>query len=134
MIRPSADVTTLTGVNLLGKTVDDLQEDIAISDAGVISGTSKYVTDYTGFSGDVSEQSGNYLALHAASAVPGAVITAEVIGGSGRVVTLDSDGILIARLTENATGVKFTASLPGSAYTTESLTLTFSEDFVKAEP
>ena len=42
----------------------DLQKDIVVSN-GAISGTLKYVTGYTGFSGDTSEQSGHYLCIHA---------------------------------------------------------------------
>ena len=92
-------------IDLLGKSASDLMDDVAISD-GKATGTLKYVTGYTGFSGDESEQSGNYIVLIAESDA-GATITAEVVGGLHGAVTLDSDGILIARLTENATGIKF---------------------------
>lgn len=47
----------------MGLTTSDLQADIEINGT-TISGTSNYVTGYTGFSGDTDEQSGNYLALH----------------------------------------------------------------------
>lgn len=39
-----------------------MQSDISVSDFS-ITGTLKYVTEYTGFSSDTSEQSGNFLAL-----------------------------------------------------------------------
>lgn len=70
---------------------------------GVISGTLKYVTGYTGFSGDSAEQEGNYLAI-VCTASEGDTITAQLTGGShpDRVVTLDADGILIARITDPA--------------------------------
>lgn len=107
---PSLDVAVFDDdtVDLLGKSASDLMDGVTIAD-GVATGTLKYVTDYTGFSGDVSEQSGNYIVLVAES-VSGATITAQVVGGLHGPVTLDSDGILIARLTENATGVKFTTT------------------------
>lgn len=40
-----------------------MQSNISVSADGVISGTSKYVTGYTGFSGRPDEQEGNYLAI-----------------------------------------------------------------------
>ena len=55
------------------------------------------MTGWTAFSGDPAEQSGNYIAVKA-TAVEGAVITAQVIGGDHGPVTLDEDGILIARI------------------------------------
>lgn len=104
---PALDVSVITDdtIDLLGKDASDLMDGVAISN-GKATGTLKYVTGYTGFSGDVSEQSGNYIALLAESD-SGATITAEVVGGVHGAVTLDSDGILIARLTENATGIKY---------------------------
>lgn len=48
--------------NLLGKYASDLQKDVTVS-ANSILGTLKYVTDYTGFSGDPELQEGNYLAI-----------------------------------------------------------------------
>lgn len=45
-----------------GKTVSDLQQDVMVHD-NWIAGDLKYVEGYTGFSGEVSEQSGHYLAL-----------------------------------------------------------------------
>lgn len=50
-------------VDLLGKKASDLQKGIKIVD-GRIYGTLKYVTGYTGFSGNPAEQQGYYLALH----------------------------------------------------------------------
>lgn len=73
----------------------------------------KYVDDYTGFSGDPELQAGNYLVLHFADEVEGATIQAEVIGGSGRRVTLDSDGILISRITSNEQAIKITVTKEG---------------------
>lgn len=102
--------------DLLGKTVGDLQDDIEIN-VRSITGTSKYVTGYTGFSGDVSEQSGNYLALHITSSVEGATITAQ-LNPARDPVTLDPDGIIIFRIGENSgRTATFTASKNGTTAT-----------------
>lgn len=71
------------------------------------------MTGYTGFSGDETEQSGNYLALHCASE-SGAAITVEVDGGHHGPATLDEDGIIIMRLEDPHQGVKVSASLSGA--------------------
>lgn len=89
-------------VDLLGKEADDLQEDVEIAN-GAITGTLKYVTGYTGFSGDVAEQSGNYLALKV-TAVEGATITVELKNGTlGHPVTLDEDGMIVIRISNKTT-------------------------------
>ncbi|MBO7451822.1 MAG: hypothetical protein J6U54_15870 [Clostridiales bacterium] len=49
--------------DLLGKNCSDLQENIRVSADGTFTGTLHYVTGYTGFSGDPTEQEGNYLAI-----------------------------------------------------------------------
>lgn len=85
----------------MGKVVGDLQSNVAIG-KDYITGTSKYVTGYTGFSGKSSEQKGNYLALHA-SADTGATISVELVGGTSGEKTLDADGIVILRLEPNKT-------------------------------
>lgn len=90
-------------MGLFGKSVSDLQSDVVITSAG-ISGTLNYITDYTGFSGDVSEQKGNYLALHVDTKEPVDSITVELLGGSlGHAVTLDSDRIIVIRITDKDT-------------------------------
>lgn len=108
-MRIDAEISAST--DLLGKNVDDLQSNIVIG-ATELSGTSKYVTGYTGYSGDVDLQEGNYLALHA-SAGTGVTIQAELIGGTDAARTLDADGLLVARLSDSVTGIRFTASLAG---------------------
>ena len=102
MITLSVDADISAGTDLLGKSVTDLQSDIVIGDSA-ITGTLKYVTGYTGFSGDATEQSGNYIAFHAEA--PGAdSITMELINGTvGHPVTLDSDGLAVIRITDKAT-------------------------------
>lgn len=65
-----------------------------------ISGELKYVTGYTGFSGEASEQSGNYLALKF-EAEDEAETTVELLGGKlGHPVTLDSDMNIVLRITD----------------------------------
>ena len=104
-VVPSLDMVVSAvadDVDVLGKDAGDLQEDIAISN-GAITGTLKHVTDYTGFSGDVSEQSGNYIALKVV-AVADATITVELVGGTlGHPVTLDADGMIVIRITDTST-------------------------------
>lgn len=111
----AADIAADT--DLLGKVVSDLQSGIEVSEDNKITGTLKFVTGYTGFSGDASEQSGNYLAVHA-TAEEGAVIKAELIGGLHGEVTLDEDGILIVRITSNLQALKFSATTSAGTQTT----------------
>lgn len=87
-----------------------------------IAGTLKYVTDYTGFSGDPAEQQGNYLVLHIDTDVEGATIEVELIGGAHGSVTLDSDRTIILRIKNKFQKIKITASKEG--YPTVSKTYT----------
>ena len=91
------DADIADSVDLLGKKASDLQENIVITDT-VITGTSKYVTGYTGFSGKASERKGNYLALHfgVTDLVIGTSVTVKVNG-----VTLDPDGLHIMRFKDD---------------------------------
>lgn len=102
------------GTDLLGLTADDLQTDINIGDSSII-GTLNYVEEYTGFSDEVTEQSGNYIALQALSDDDGAEITVEFVGSDQPSKTLDSDGILIARITDSITALRFTAAVAGKS-------------------
>lgn len=83
--------------DLLGKTSADLQSDVVIR-ANDIAGTLEYVNDYTGFSSNVPEQSGNYLALKIALNPSSAVTTVEVVNGTSGPKTLDSDGTVVLRI------------------------------------
>lgn len=104
----------------------DLQSDIEISADHKITGTLKKITGWTAFSGDPAEQSGNYIAVKA-TAVEGAVITAEVIGGDHGPVTLDEDGILVARIKNTNQKLQFkaitTAGIQTITYSLSGLTL-----------
>ena len=77
-------------IDLLGKVASDLQEDMIVNAAGKVTGTSKYVTGYTGFSGDPAEQEGNYVAFHISvgELVIGTNVTVKVNN-----VTMDPDGL-----------------------------------------
>ena len=92
---------TVDGVDpedeILGKAVSELQSGINVND-DYISGTLHYVEDFTGFSGNVKEQSGNYLALEF-EAETGATTTVEIVGGKSGPVTLDSDMNWVGRIT-----------------------------------
>ena len=95
-----------------GKDVDDLQSNIQINEGSrQITGTLRYVTDYTGYSGDPALQSGNFLAIDLAATPNEAVITAEIIGGDseGNPVTVD-DGILVARIKNRQQKIKVVAT------------------------
>lgn len=57
------------------------------------------VTGFTGFSGDVNEQSGHYLAFRVDTDDEDDEITVELLGGNlGHPVTLDSDRNIIIRV------------------------------------
>ncbi len=107
----SVDADISASLDLLGKTVGDLQDGIEVHTAR-IDGTLNYLTDYTGFSGDEREQGGNYLCLHIA--VPGAeaaTITVQLIGGTSGPVTLDEDGIVIFRIKSTEQSISVRASM-----------------------
>lgn len=97
---------------MLGKTPSDLQENITITDNS-ISGTLKYVTGYTGFSSKVSEQSGNYLAIHV-NIPTGSTVKVFIIGGDNtEPKTMDSDGVLVARIKNTSEKIQFTVTKEG---------------------
>lgn len=121
MITLSVDADISGETDLLGKSVTDLQEDITVSD-DAITGTLKFATGYTGFSGDENLQSGNYIVLHA-EADQGAVISAEVIGGYSGPVTLDTDGILIARIESTSQSIRFVGMKAGKVTAVKTLSL-----------
>lgn len=76
----------------------DLQSDVTIGATG-ISGTLKYVTGYTGFSGDEELQSGHYLVVHCDTGnVTADAIKVQLINGDFGPATLDEDGIAILRI------------------------------------
>ena len=91
-----------------GKEVDDLQSNVEINEGSrQILGTLRYVTGYTGYSGDPDLQSGNYLALDFAATPADSVITVEVIGGAseGNPITVD-DGYCVFRVADRKQKIK----------------------------
>lgn len=92
----TVDADISDSIDLFGKSVTDLQSDIAVSD-DAIEGILNFVDDYTDFSEDETLQSGNYIAIHAF--VPDVEdVTIEVNGGDS--VALDEAGITIIRITD----------------------------------
>lgn len=78
------------------------------------------MTDYTGFSGNVAEQSGNYIVFHAeVPNVDGATITAKVTKTS----TLDADGIAVFRIADTTKKLTVTASKEGYESVTKEFSL-----------
>lgn len=86
-----------------------MQSDIVITD-NAITGTLLFVSDYTGFSGDPAEQSGNFIALHF-ECDEAEEIVVEVVNGTHGPVKLDEDGICIFRIADKDTqSIKATAT------------------------
>lgn len=126
----TVDADISSSEDLFGKTVTDLQTGVSVSGTSV-TGTLKYVTDYIGFSSKTEEQQGNYLVIHCAVPdVTGVTITVEVIGGSGKVSTLDADGLIVLLIKNTSQKVKVTASKSGLA----SVTKTYSLSGLTLEP
>ena len=102
---PTKELTVDTNVSasedLFGKTIDDLQENVVIG-SDSISGTLKFVDDYTGFSSDPAMQSGNYLVIHCTTNNSDP-ITVEVVGGTSGPRQLDADGIIVLRIADKDT-------------------------------
>lgn len=117
------DVSIASDTDLLGKVISDLQSDIEIGE-NEITGTLKYVTDYTGFSGEPELQSGNFLALHITTN-DGAPISVELIGGMYGPVTLDEDGIIILRIANKGQRVKITSGSMTKEYSLANINLLF---------
>ena len=97
--------------DLFGKDASDLQTDIEVDSAnGTITGTLKYIADYSSaFGGDLA--SGNYLALHCeVPDVEGVTISVKLTNEA----TLDEDGNIILRIADKDTQtIKVVASKDG---------------------
>ena len=99
-------------VDLLGKKTEDLQTGIIISD-DKITGILKNVTDYTGFSSDVDEQSGHYLAVKTGTVENYGYVNfvVELIGGTKGPVRLDADNTIVLLIKDTDTqSIKVTAT------------------------
>ena len=119
----SVDADIPASEDLFGKTVSDLQTGVRVG-SNAITGTLKYVEDYTGFSSKTEEQSGNYLVIHAADADADSV-TVEVVGGTSGPRTLDSDGIIVLRIAnKNTQSVQVKSYKNGAVIATKNFSLT----------
>lgn len=119
----SVDADIPASEDLFGKTVSDLQTGVRIG-SNAITGTLKYVEDYTGFSSKTEEQSGNYLVIHAADADADSV-TVEVVGGTSGPRTLDSDGIIVLRIAnKNTQSIQVKSYKNGAVIATKNYSLT----------
>ena len=109
--------TIPAGVDLLGKTIDELQENVEIGATNIV-GTLHRIEGWTEFSGDPTEQSGNYLALYVdAPGVESATYKARLIGGTHGEVTLDSDQTIIFRIANRTQKIEVTVEKGGDSYT-----------------
>ena len=105
---------------LFGKTVHELQSDVVVSDDEV-TGTLKYVDGYVDFSSNVSEQSGNYLALKIEAEPAEAETVVELVGGTKGPVTLDDDmNIVLLIKNKDTQSIKVTTT-----HNKESITKTY---------
>lgn len=105
---------------LFGKTVNELQSDVVVSDDEV-TGTLKYVDGYVDFSSNVSEQSGNYLALKIEAEPAEAETVVELVGGTKGPVTLDDDmNIVLLIKNKDTQSIKVTTT-----HNEESITKTY---------
>jgi hypothetical protein len=105
---------------LFGKTVNELQSDVVVSDDEV-TGTLKYVDGYADFSSNVSEQSGNYLALKIEAEPAEAETVVELVGGTKGPVTLDDDmNIVLLIKNKDTQSIKVTTT-----HNEESVTKTY---------
>lgn len=105
---------------LFGKTVNELQSDVVVSDDEV-TGTLKYVDGYVDFSSNVSEQSGNYLALKIEAESAEAETVVELVGGTKGPVTLDDDmNIVLLIKNKDTQSIKVTTT-----HNEESVTKTY---------
>lgn len=105
---------------LFGKTVNELQSDVVVSDDEV-TGTLKYVDGYVDFSSNVSEQSGNYLALKIEAEPAEAETVVELVGGTKGPVTLNDDmNIVLLIKNKDTQSIKVTTT-----HNEESVTKTY---------
>lgn len=122
----SADVDVDPSVDLLGKSITDLQTGISVDNStGKITGTLKYISDYTGFSGDPELQSGNFLCMHFTT-TEDATTTIQVLGGDFPPAVLDpSDNIAIFRVKNRDQSIQVVSTKDGATtskvYTLRSL-------------
>lgn len=124
--RLSVAASNASAAELLGgKSAADLQSNIVVGE-NYITGTSKYVTGYTQFSGDPEEQSGNYIVLKITSDKDDDIYI-EVLGKGLGVKKLDEDGLLIIRITDPSQILRVTSGGSVRIFTFDKLTLETAE-------
>lgn len=104
---PTLTVAAVTGeVDLLGKTAAVLQSDIKVDTTkGItVTGTSNYVIGYTQWSSVKDDQEGNYIALKLTASTKDTIQYKSIDGTDNGYKTLDSDGILIWRISKGEDG------------------------------
>ena len=102
---------------LFGKAVNELQSDVVVADDEV-TGTLKYIDGYVGFSSNVSEQSGNYLAIKIDTEPVEAKTVVELVGGTKGPVTLDEDrNIVLLIKNKDTQSIKVTVNNEGNSST-----------------
>lgn len=106
------DFDIADSVDLLGKKASDLQTDMAVDGQRKVSGTSKYVTGYTGFSSKTAERKGNYMAFHISV---GELVIGTNVTVKANNVTMDPDGLMVIRFKDDIKNgyVYVTASADG---------------------
>ena len=92
-----------------------------------VAGTLPYITGWTEFSGDETEQNGNYLGLH--FTYPDDATTTVKKNDSETASTLDSDHVCIFRITPNTKTITVNVTRSG-----ESLTKVLNLDGVVRKP
>lgn len=76
-----------------------------------VTGTLKYVNDYTDFSSILSDQEGNYLALKIETEPAVSEVKVELVGGTKGPVTLDDDmNIVLLIKNKDTQSIKVTAT------------------------
>ena len=89
------------GTQTYGLDVVNLQSDIVVEE-NEITGTLKYVSEFTGFSSKPEEQEGNFLAL-SLSANENVEITTQLINGTNEDPVTVSDGFCVYRISDKDT-------------------------------
>lgn len=78
---------------MYGKTAGDLGKFGLFKD-GAVYGTAKYVTDYTGFSADETEQEGYYFPIGFKASEDFVEATMQVVGSKNPPVKMDADNVV----------------------------------------
>lgn len=111
---------------MLGIQADQLQEGISIDGQNKVTGTSKYLASYPKFS---KSAKGNFLALKIEEATKGETVTGKITGtgATGKTVTLDEDGIIIFKVSNNDNKITITNEETSKVFDLTGLTLSPAE-------